>query len=348
MTQPKACILSVAGAELTADESRFFADANPWGVILMGRSCQGPAQVRALVDQIWAATGRATLIFIDQEGGRVRRMRPPNWPDFPAAWRYAEIYERDHAAGIEAAFLGHRLIAAELAPLGVHADCAPVLDLRHPGAHDIVGDRSFGDGPGQVAVLGRAALKGLAAGGVAGVVKHMPGHGRAELDSHEALPKVTAGNNELAQDFAPFEALADAPMAMTAHIAYAALDGDTPATVSAKIIGEVIRRRIGFGGLLMSDDLGMKALGGSLYDRASRAIRAGCDVALHCAGFTKDADAILREMQDVAEAAPVLAGASLARAEAAERATLFAQPFDRAEGWARLEALLAGSGAAVA
>ncbi|MBI1360449.1 MAG: beta-N-acetylhexosaminidase [Alphaproteobacteria bacterium] len=348
MIESRACILSISGPRLTTDEARLLADAAPWGVILMGRSCVSPSQVRALVDEIWAATGRPTLIFIDQEGGRVRRLRPPNWPEFPAAARYGALYERDRDLGLEAAWLGHRLIAAELEPLGIHADCAPVVDLRHDGAHSIVGDRSFGATPEQVGALARAALGGLAAGGVAGVIKHMPGHGRAEADSHESLPVVTAGGNALAGDFAAFAAVVDAPMAMTAHIAYPALDGMTAATVSPKIIGEVIRREIGFDGLLMTDDLGMNALGGALTDRAHRALAAGCDVVLHCSGFAKDAATVFAEMTEVAEAAPILSGDALRRAEAAERATLGLGPFDRAEGWARLEKLLADAGPAAA
>ncbi len=348
MSEPRACILSVSGPALTADEAQLLANANPWGVILMGRSCVSPAQVRQLVDDIWAAIGRPALIFIDQEGGRVRRLKPPNWPEFPAPARYGRIYERDRDLGREAAWLGHRLIAAELEPMGIHADCAPVVDLLHPGAHQIVGDRSFGATPEQAGALARAALDGLAAGGVAGVIKHIPGHGRAQVDSHESLPIVRAGGNELAADFAAFAAVADAPMAMTAHIAYPALDEKSCATLSATIIGEVIRKTIGFGGLLMSDDLGMNALGGSLANRTQRALAAGCDVVLHCSGFARDAATVFAEMTEVAEAAQDLAGEPLRRAQAAERATLGLKPFDRAVGWARLEKLLADAGSAAA
>ncbi len=348
MSEPRACILSVSGPALTADEAQLLANANPWGVILMGRSCVSPAQVRQLVDDIWAAIGRPALIFIDQEGGRVRRLKPPNWPEFPAPARYGRIYERDRDLGREAAWLGHRLIAAELEPMGIHADCAPVVDLLHPGAHQIVGDRSFGATPEQAGALARAALDGLAAGGVAGVIKHIPGHGRAQVDSHELLPIVRAGGNELAADFAAFAAVADAPMAMTAHIAYPALDEKSCATLSATIIGEVIRKTIGFGGLLMSDDLGMNALGGSLANRTQRALAAGCDVVLHCSGFARDAATVFAEMTEVAEAAQDLAGEPLRRAQAAERATLGLKPFDRAVGWARLEKLLADAGSAAA
>ena len=348
MSEPRACILSVSGSALTPDEAQLLANANPWGVILMGRSCVSPGQVRQLVDDIWAAIGRPALIFIDQEGGRVRRLKPPNWPEFPAPARYGRIFERDQDLGLEAVWLGHRLIAAELEPMGIHADCAPVVDLLHTGAHHIVGDRSLGATPEQVGALARAALAGLAAGGVAGVIKHIPGHGRAEVDSHDSLPIVRAGGNELASDFAAFAAVADAPMAMTAHIAYPAFDDKACATLSATIIGAVIRTAIGFKGLLMSDDLGMHALGGSLGNRTQRALTAGCDVVLHCSGFARDAATVFAEMTEVAEAAHELAGEPLRRAQAAERATLGLKPFDRAEGWARLEKLLADAGSAAA
>lgn len=348
MTEPRACILSVSGASLTEDEAKLFADAQPFGVILMGRSCQSPAQVRALTDAIQAACGRPTLIFIDQEGGRVRRLRPPNWPDFPPAGHYGELYKRDREAALEACWLGHRLMAAELEPIGIQADCAPVCDLLHRGAHAIVGDRSFGDSPTQVAELARAALEGLAAGGVAGVIKHLPGHGRAEVDSHESMPQLRVSREELAGDIEAFRRVHDAPMAMTAHIAYAALDdAATPATFSAKIIEETIRGDIGFDGLLMTDDLGMNALGGSLASRGKRALAAGCDVLLHCSGFLKDPRAILAEMTEVAEAAGQLSGESLRRAIEAEQ-TGKVGPFDKAEGRERFDRLMAGLGSAAA
>jgi beta-N-acetylhexosaminidase len=351
MTEPRACILSVSGAKLTAGEAKLLSRVNPWGVILMGRSCQTPTQVTALTRSIWSATGRETLIFIDQEGGRVRRLRPPEWPDFPAPGKYAALYAKKPAAARKAVWLHHRLIAAELEPMGIRADCAPVVDLRHPGAHDIVGDRSFGEKPEQVAALARAALEGLADGGVAGVIKHMPGHGRAEVDSHDSMPIVRATREELANDIAPFKAVNYAPMGMTAHLAFTAYDGERAATHSEAIIGGVIRAAIGFDGLLITDDLGMKALGGTLAERASKGIRAGCDIALHCSGFIKEPAAILAEMTEVAEASPVLSGESLRRAKAAENATKALKPFDKTEGRARLEKLLssgAGSSSAVA
>ena len=335
----RACILSVSGPVLTADEKDLLSTMQPWGVILMGRSCVSKKQVQRLVDEIWGALERACLIFIDQEGGRVARLKAPEWPIFPAGGDYAALYAKNTEHGLEATWLGHRLIGHELASLSIHANCAPVLDRRVEGAHDIVGDRALGATPEEIALLGRQALKGLRDSGVAGVIKHIPGHGRAMADSHVSLPRVTAGDNELAQDFASFTALLDAPMAMMAHIAYDAFDAERPATLSPTVISGVIRERIGFQGLLMSDDLGMKALGGRLGERASRAIEAGCDIALHCSGFIKDPDEILTEMREVAEATPILAGQALVRAEHAQSFATLAKPFDVEAGYARLAEL---------
>ena len=340
MANPRACILSVSGTKLTEGERKLFSEANPWGVILMGRSCESKEQVRALTQDIWSVLGREALIFIDQEGGRVRRLKPPVWPDFPAAGKYAELWKKDREAAVDAVWLHHRLMAAELEPLGIRADCAPVVDLRHPGKHDIVGDRSFGDNPDQVAILASAALDGLEAGGVAGVIKHMPGHGRAEVDSHESMPIVRDSREELLADIAPFKSVNDAPMGMTAHLAFTAFDGERAATHSEVIIGTVIRGQIGFDGLLMTDDLGMKALGGTLAERASKGIIAGCDIALHCSGFLKDPNAILAEMSEVSGAVPELSGDALRRAKNAEKATLNKEPFDRDAGWDKLHKLL--------
>lgn len=336
---PSACILSVSGTELTEAESALFRDRQPWGVILMGRSCVTREQVKRLNDDIWNTMGRACLIFIDQEGGRVARLKSPEWPLFPAGRAYAALYASDAAKGLEAAWLGHRLMADELANIGIHADCAPVVDLPVEGAHDVIGDRAFGTDPVQVAELAREALRGLAAGGVAGVVKHIPGHGRSMSDSHMELPRVTAGDNELAKDFDAFARLADAPMAMTAHIAYDAYDPGVAATVSPKMIEGVIRGRIGFDGLLMTDDLGMNALGGDLSSRGAAAIAAGCDVLLHCSGFLEDPDAIVSEMREVAEVAPALAGRALERAQRAEAMSTRHDALDVEAGWARFREL---------
>lgn len=350
MSEPKACILSVSGRTLTDGERKLLARVNPWGVILMGRSCGSPAQVTALTQSVWDITGRKTLFFIDQEGGRVRRLRQPGWPEFPAPLSYLPLYKADPEAGREAVWLHHRLMAAELQPMGILADCAPVVDLLHPYMHKIVGDRALGETAEQVSVLAKAALDGLADGGVAGVIKHMPGHGRAEVDSHETMPVVRASRAEVEQDIAPFKAVRHATMGMTAHLAYRALDDDaTPATHSWKIIHEIIRKEIGFDGLLMTDDLGMKALGGDLASRATRALEAGCDVILHCSGLDawgkvlRDPDQVLREMSEVADVCPQLSGEQLRRAKAADAATAHVKPFDKAEGRARLEKLLSAS-----
>lgn len=345
MAQPRACILSVSGHALTDGERSLIARVNPWGIILMGRSCGNPAQVAALTADIRDTTGRNTLVFIDQEGGRVRRLRPPEWADIPAPLTWLPLFQTNEDLGREAVWLHHRLMAADLEPMGIRADCAPVVDLLHAGKHKIVGDRALGETPSQVSTLAQAALEGLRDGGVAGVIKHMPGHGRAEVDSHETMPVVRASREELEADLAPFRAVRGASMGMTAHLAFPAFDDDsTPATLSAKIIADIIRADVGFDGLLMTDDLGMKALGGSLASRASRALAAGCDVILHCSGLDawgkvlRDPDQVLREMSEVADACPELSGDSLRRAIAADEIPP-PKPFDKAEGRARLAEL---------
>lgn len=340
-----ACILSVAGPDLREAEARLFAEHHPWGVILMGRSCKTRDQVRALVEAIWQAVGHQCLVFIDQEGGRVARLKAPEWPVFPAGRVYAQLYEQNADLGCEAVWLGHRLIAHELAEMGIYADCAPVVDIPVEGAHDVIGDRAFGADPIQVATLARAALKGLGDGGVAGVIKHIPGHGRSMCDSHLELPRVMAEQSELDTDFDAFARVNDAPMAMTAHIAYEAFDPGVAATISPIMVQEIIRERIGFDGLLMTDDLGMQALGGDLSSRADAAIAAGCDMLLHCSGFLKDPDEILAEMRQVAIAAPELSGRALERAQCVETMTGRCEPFDVAAGWARLNELLGDVGA---
>ena len=272
------------------------------------------------------------------------RLKAPEWPLFPAGRVYGDLYDKSEEQGLEAAWLGHRLIAHELASMGIHADCAPVCDIPQPGAHDVIGDRAFGTEPGKVGALAKAALKGLEDGNVVGVIKHIPGHGRSMSDSHMEMPRVTAGDNELASDFAAFVPVSDAPMAMSAHISYDHYDPGRPATISSRLIQGIIRERIGFDGLLMTDDLGMNALGGSLTDRAKASIEAGCDVLLHCSGFLKEPDAILAEMTEVAQAAPILQGRSLQRALAAEAASQRGTPFDVEEGWARFKSLIPNAG----
>lgn len=311
-------ILGLAGETPDADERAFFREADPAGYILFARNCRTRAQLRALTDELRALAGRDDLpILIDQEGGRVARLGPPEWPEFPAARRFADLYERAPISAIEAARANAAAIAVVLAEAGVTVDCLPLLDLRHPGAHDVIGDRALGDEPMQVAALGRAVLDGLAAGGCLGVVKHMPGHGRAGADSHAELPVVAADADALEADIAPFRALADAAMGMTAHVLYPAWDADRCASLSPTVIGEVIRGQIGFEGLLMSDDIGMSALSGTLAERATGVIAAGCDVALHCSGRLADNEEIaaaLGPMRDAATARLARAMAGIAGA----------------------------------
>jgi beta-N-acetylhexosaminidase len=304
----RAVIFGCEGVELGPDERRFLAAADPWGFILFARNVEGPAQLRRLTAELREAVGREAAILIDQEGGRVARLRGPDWREWVPA---LEECERLPEPGLRARamHLRYRLIAAELKAVGIDVDCAPVLDLVRPETHPVLRNRCYGAEPVEVAAIGRAVADGLLAGGVLPVMKHMPGQGRAGLDSHLALPRVEAPAAALAADFAPFRALADLPMAMTAHVVYAGLDPEAPATQSAPVI-RLIREEIGFGGLLMTDDLSMQALEGEIGERAARALAAGCDMVLHCDG---DVD----EMAAVAEAAPRLEGASRARAEAA-------------------------------
>ncbi|HYJ52326.1 MAG TPA: beta-N-acetylhexosaminidase [Allosphingosinicella sp.] len=297
-------ILGLSGPVLTAEERDFFADAKPAGFVLFARNVENKAQLRALTDSLREIAGRDDLpILIDQEGGRVARLGPPEWPKFPAPWRFAELYEIAPISAIEAARVNAEALGLMLAEVGINVDCLPLLDVRHEGAHDVIGDRALGAEPMRVAALGRAILEGLEAGGVIGVVKHMPGHGRARSDSHKELPVVDASREELALDVAPFRALSDAPMAMTAHLLYPAWDADLPATVSPTIVGEVIRGTIGFHGLLMSDDVAMEALSGSLAERASAAIAAGCDLVLHCSGAIGESRQVVSALGEMTEPA---------------------------------------------
>lgn len=295
-----AAIYGCKGHGLSAEEKTFFTQQNPLGFILFARNCDHPEQVRALIRDLKSCVSHSyVMILIDQEGGRVARLKPPHWRKSPAAGLFDRMAQRSGAAAEEAVRLNHVLIARELVQLGINVDCAPVADLRVDGAHDIIGDRAFGDTPQQVASLAAAAGLGLMQGGVIPVVKHIPGHGRALADSHEELPVVDAPLEELeATDFAPFRALADMPTAMTAHVVYSALDPYAPATLSPGVL-RYVREVIGFGGLLISDDLSMKALSGSFAERAAKALAAGCDVALHCNGD-------MNEMQAVAQGVSVL------------------------------------------
>ncbi|MDB5662527.1 MAG: beta-N-acetylhexosaminidase [Sphingomonas bacterium] len=281
----KPLILGLSGLALTAAERALFAEADPAGYILFKRNCEDRAQLNRLTDELRALSGRDDVpILIDQEGGRVARMQPPEWPAFPTGERFDALYEIAPISAIQAARANAQAIAAVLAEVGINVDCLPLLDVRAPGAHDIIGDRALGTEPMRVAALGRAVIDGLRAGGVVGIVKHMPGHGRAMADSHVELPVVDADAQSLEIDLAPFIALKDAPMAMTAHVVYPAWDASECASLSRTVIRDVIRGRIGFDGLLMSDDLGMEALSGGFDERAAGVIAAGCDVALHCSG----------------------------------------------------------------
>lgn len=302
-------IFGIGGPTLSADERAFFADADPVGYILFGRNCESRDQLRALTDSLRAIHGRDRLIIsIDQEGGRVRRMKPPVWLDHPAADAYAALYGTAPASAIEAARVGAELMGQELADVGISVDYHPPLDVRQPGAHDVIGDRALGADPMQVAALGRAVLDGLSRAGVVGCVKHMPGHGRTTTDTHKEMPTVTASAAELESDLAPFRALNNAPLGMTGHLLFTAWDAANPATLSPFVIEEVIRGQIGFDGLLLTDDIDMEALSGSVPDRAARAVAAGCDVVLNCWAKMDD-------MKSIASATGSLSEAGRARLE---------------------------------
>jgi beta-N-acetylhexosaminidase len=296
----QAAIYGLSGPVLTEDERSFFHDADPAAYILFKRNCLDSAQVRALTDSLRGLSGRGDLpILIDQEGGRVARMQPPEWPKFPCGWAFAELYDTAPSSAIEAARANAHALALMLRSAGINVDCLPLLDVRRPEADDIIGDRSLGSEPMQVAALGRAVLDGLHSGGVVGVIKHIPGHGRALCDSHKALPVVEASEDELATDLEPFERLSRAPMGMMAHVVYTAWDAERPASQSPTIIRDIVRGRIGFDGWLMSDDIGMEALHGGFGERAAGVVAAGCDAALHCSGK-------LDEMIAVAEVVPAM------------------------------------------
>jgi beta-N-acetylhexosaminidase len=333
-----ASILGCAGPTLSREETVFFRDVKPWGFILFARNVESPDQVRALVDALRDTVGRPDApVLIDQEGGRVARLKPPHWRLYPPGRAYDELAEANPASAREIARLGGRLLAHDLAALGINVDCVPVLDVPDPRGHEIIGDRAYGQTPDRVALLGRASAEGLIAGGVLPVIKHIPGHGRAMADSHLELPVVDASYEELdARDFAPFKALSDMPMAMTAHVIYSAIDRKRPATTSKKAVRKVIRGAIGFDGLLMSDDLSMKALSGDFAERARAALAAGCDVVLHCNGD-------MAEMKAVVAGTGPLKGRAKRRAESAlARIVRAPEPFDAAEARARFDAAFEG------
>jgi beta-N-acetylhexosaminidase len=296
----QAAIYGLSGPVVTGDERDFFKDCEPAGFILFKRNCVDSAQLHALTDDLRGLSGRADVpILIDQEGGRVARMRPPEWPEFPASWSFAELYQKTPTSAIEAVMANSRALALMLRDHGINVDALPLLDVRQPGADDIIGDRALGAEPMQVSALGRAVLDGFASAGVVGIIKHMPGHGRAMCDSHKELPVVTASAQELETDLEPFERLNWAPMGMMAHVVYTAWDKDRPASQSPVVVEDIVRGRIGFDGWLMSDDIGMEALKGGFDERAAGVIAAGCDAVLHCSGK-------MEEMVAVASAVPAM------------------------------------------
>ncbi len=337
-----AAILGCSGLSLSREEEAFFRDVRPWGFILFARNVEAPDQVRRLVDQLRATVDRPDApVLIDQEGGRVQRLGPPHWRRYPPGRAYGELASNDPLLRREITRLGARLLAHDLAALRINVDCVPVLDVPVAGAHDVIGDRAYAKTPDGVALLGRAACEGLIAGGVLPVIKHIPGHGRAMADSHHDLPVVDTAYDELdAWDFAPFKMLSDMPMAMTAHVVYSAVDAKRPATTSKKAMRQVIRGALGFDGLVMSDDLSMKALGGEFADRARNSLAAGCDVVLHCNGD-------MAEMKAVLAGTKALSGQALRRAKAAlGRLAKVPEPFDLDEARARFDAAFDGRWAA--
>ncbi len=308
-----ACIVGLTGEALTGEERSFFAELDPWAFILFSRNCKTPDQIRALTADLRDCVGRAAPVFIDQEGGRVQRMGPPHWRAAPPAAAFGRLYQIDADRAVAACRLNHRMLGAELLDVGVDADCAPVLDIPYGEADPIIGDRAFGVDPDQVIALAKAAIEGLEESGVAAVIKHAPGHGRAECDSHHKLPRIGAPLDELrSTDFVPFRMLAPrAKMAMTAHVVLESVDSRRPATTSPKVMDEIVRGEIGFDGLVMTDDIEMKALSGPMQDRTRDSLAAGCDVVLHCSGGMKGMRAMAEEMI-------ALSGRALERAQAAQ------------------------------
>lgn len=334
-----AFISGCAGLQLTSEERAFFRATRPWGLILFRRNVATPDQLKALTADFREAVGRKNApVLVDQEGGRVQRLGPPSnaWRKYPPARAFGDLYDRDPVAALRTARHAGLLMGEDMIAAGITADCLPVLDVPQPGAHDVIGNRAYSMTPATVIAVARAHMAGILAAGVLPVVKHIPGHGRAQVDSHLALPVVDAKLADLrACDFVPFAAFADAPMAMTAHVVCTAIDKAAPATLSRKVIRKVIRGEIGFGGLLMTDDLSMKALGGSFTEKTKAALAAGCDIVLHCNGQ-------MAEMEEVAAAAGPLKGRALRRARAALKWARKPQPFDRKAALKDLDALAAG------
>ncbi len=320
----QAAIYGCEGLTLSDAETRFFREADPWGFIIFARNIDTPEQVATLCAQLRNTVGRDAPILIDQEGGRVARFKPPHWRAHPPARRYGDLFQKDMEAGLEACRLGAFIIGCELRASGVDVDCVPLADVPQPGAHDIIGDRAYGETPDQVIALARAAANGLEDAGVLPVLKHIPGHGRAGVDSHEALPVVDVALESLREiDFKPFQALSDLPLAMTAHVVFSALDKAHPATTSPQII-RLIREEIGFDGLLMSDDLSMKALGGPMQTRVSESLEAGCDLVLHCNGQMDEMEAVAGVASGLSPAATLRSESALSRRKPAPGESLTA------------------------
>ncbi len=339
----KAFITGLSGTVLSTTERDFIRAERPWGFILFRRNIETPEQVVALTAELRSVLGEADApILVDQEGGRVQRFGPPNWPPYPPGAAFRQLYAIDPALGLRAARLSARLIADDLAKVGVTVDCLPLADVPIPGANDVIGDRAYGHDPKTVAAIARAVTEGLEEGGILPILKHIPGHGRAMADSHLSLPVVDTSKTELeSTDFAAFKPLADLPMAMTAHVVFTAYDPAQPATTSATMIERVIRGLIGFQGLLMSDDVGMHALAGSIAERTRALLAAGCDMVLACSGEAE-------EMRQVARETPELSGKALQRAKAALASRKAPKPFDRAAARAELDGLIGRLGAASA
>jgi beta-N-acetylhexosaminidase len=335
----RAFITGISATELTAAERAFIESERPWGFILFKRNIETPGQVTRLVEELKKCVGRDEVpVLIDQEGGRVQRLGPPHWPVYPPGAAFGTLYDLDPALGLSAARLSTRLIAADLGELGINVDCLPLADVPVAGADAVIGNRAYGTEPAKVAAIARAVTEGLEQGGILPVLKHIPGHGRATADSHLRLPEVNTPRKDLERtDFAAFQPLSDLPMAMTAHVVFSALDPVHPATTSATIIEQVIRGVIGFQGLLMSDDVSMNALFGSIAQRTRAIFSAGCDIVLHCNGN-------FEEMRDVAAVTPELSGKALERARLALASRRAPQPFDRTAARIELEAMMDKAG----
>lgn len=335
----RAAIFGCDGHELSAAEDAFFREVKPWGFILFHRNCGSPEQVRRLTKALRDCVGRSDApILIDQEGGRVQRLRGEHWRARPPAAAFGAISRQDPRLARDMAYDNARVMAAELQDLGINVDCVPCIDVPIEGAHDIIGDRAFGKDPWVVASLGQSVIDGMVDSGVLPVIKHIPGHGRARADSHMELPVVDTPREELERtDFVPFRALSRAPLAMTAHVVYSAIDATAPATTSKRMIDEVVRGFIGFDGALMTDDLSMRALKGSYPERVHASIAAGCDLILHC-------NRGMDEMREVANATPMLSGKALERAERAMEALRRPKPLLVADVQGRVDAVLSRAG----